>query len=135
MGYRIELHYIGVESAEIAKERVARRVSHGGHGISDNLIEKRYAESLENLKKILPLCDYAALHDNTETIRCISIYENHNFLYLSQDLPDWFQQLELVRKEPIHEPLNQKIQRIQGELSREVHSKETISKEDIGIKH
>ena len=34
-GYFIELHYIGVENADIAKERVAKRVKQGGHGITE----------------------------------------------------------------------------------------------------
>ena len=45
LGYIIELHYVGVESAEIAKERVAYRVAHGGHGIPEVDIERRYSES------------------------------------------------------------------------------------------
>lgn len=33
MGYCIELHYVGVDSVDIAKERVKSRVNKGGHGI------------------------------------------------------------------------------------------------------
>ena len=43
------MNYIGVESSDIAKERVKYRVSQGGHGIPDEDIERRYYESLENL--------------------------------------------------------------------------------------
>ena len=32
-GYGIELHYVGVDSPEIAKQRIAERVKMGGHGI------------------------------------------------------------------------------------------------------
>lgn len=35
LGYKIELHYVGVASVDIAKERIAYRVSKGGHGIPD----------------------------------------------------------------------------------------------------
>jgi len=41
-GYFIELHYIGVESVDIAKERVLERVKQGGHGIAEKDIERRY---------------------------------------------------------------------------------------------
>ena len=61
-GYSIELHYVGVDSVEIAKERVRFRVEHGGHGIPEQTIEKRYIESLQNLQKVLPLCDLAMLY-------------------------------------------------------------------------
>lgn len=40
-GKFIELHYIGVESVDIAKERVLERVRQGGHGIAERDIEKR----------------------------------------------------------------------------------------------
>lgn len=53
-GYLIEMHYVGVESIEIAKQRIAERVEAGGHGIPDKDVERRYSESLENLKEILP---------------------------------------------------------------------------------
>ena len=31
LGYEIEMHYVGIDSAELAKERIAYRVAHGGH--------------------------------------------------------------------------------------------------------
>ena len=52
LGYFIELHYVGVDSVEIAKQRVAYRVLHGGHGISEKDIEKRYEESFRQLNFI-----------------------------------------------------------------------------------
>ncbi len=46
-GYLIEMHYIGLASADIAKERVAKRVSQGGHGVAEADIERRYISSLK----------------------------------------------------------------------------------------
>lgn len=43
------MNYIGVESIDIAKERVVIRVSKGSHGIPDYAIERRYYDSLNNL--------------------------------------------------------------------------------------
>lgn len=37
------MNYIGLQNPEIAKARVKFRVSKGGHGIPDDVIEKRYA--------------------------------------------------------------------------------------------
>lgn len=47
-GYFVELHYIGVETVNIAKERVAARIKQGGHGIAEQDIEKRYIDTFEN---------------------------------------------------------------------------------------
>ena len=50
--YFIELHYIGIESANIAKERVTTRVKRGGHGIPEKDIERRYIDTFNNLKSV-----------------------------------------------------------------------------------
>ena len=49
------IHYIGLSSAELAKERVARRVSEGGHGVSDSDVERCYEQSFMNLIKVIPI--------------------------------------------------------------------------------
>ncbi|BAM13078.1 putative ATPase [Helicobacter cinaedi PAGU611] len=70
-GFRICLYYVGVDSVDIAKERVKMRVAKGGHNIDEALIEKRYTASFENLKQILPLCDKISLYDNSKELRKI----------------------------------------------------------------
>lgn len=89
MGYCIELHYVGVDSVEIAKERVRARVNKGGHGIPETDIEKRYIETFCNLKEILKDCDLAAFYDNTEVFRRFAIFRNGKTVRLSHNLPKW----------------------------------------------
>lgn len=59
-GWRIELIYLALPSAEMARVRVAERVSHGGHDIPVRDIERRFVRSLNNL-----FADFAALADRT----------------------------------------------------------------------
>lgn len=89
-GYFIELHYVGVESADIAKKRVLERVKHGGHGISEKDIEKRYVDTFDNLKLVLPKCDLAAFYDNTLEFRRFVIYKNGNPVRVSHNTPSWY---------------------------------------------
>lgn len=89
-GYWIELHYVGVDSPEIAKQRIAERVKMGGHGIPDKDVEKRFGESLSNLHKIIGLCDLAALYDNTNEFRRFAIYKSGEIVRLSKNIPDWY---------------------------------------------
>ncbi len=96
LGYIVELHYIGVDSVEIARQRVEHRVKKGGHGIPKSDIEKRYYESFKNLKKILKECNLAVFYDNTEEFRRFAIYKNGNIVRLSRNVPDWFLQNELA---------------------------------------
>ena len=77
LGYKIHLYYIGIDNPEIAKERVKNRVTRGGHGISSNLIEKRYYESLQNLEKIIYQCDSIEIYDNSKKFIRIFYYEDN----------------------------------------------------------
>lgn len=90
LGYIIELHYIGVDSADIAKKRVAYRVERGGHGIPPEDIERRYHESLANLNKVIMLSDLAVLYDNTSKFKRFAIYTKGKLTFLSSDIPRWF---------------------------------------------
>ncbi len=95
LGYVIEMHYVGVDSADIAKNRVANRVANGGHGISEEDIERRYIESFENLKFVLPECDLVALYDNTESFRRFALYKKGKQVRLSSRVPIWFKKIDL----------------------------------------
>ncbi len=70
-GYKINLYYVGLESEQIAKDRVKIRVAKGGHDIAPELIERRYKESLENLKSILPIVNNLYLFDNSREFKSI----------------------------------------------------------------
>ena len=63
--YAISLYYIGVNTPQIAKDRVKMRVAKGGHGIDSRLIDKRFGESLQNLLQVANLCDKIVLFDNS----------------------------------------------------------------------
>lgn len=83
VGYKINMHYVGVNSAEIAKERVKERVFKGGHDIPEHLIEKRYQETLDNLVKAIPLCDQIDIYDNTTNLTLVSQIEQGRVLWKS----------------------------------------------------
>ena len=57
-GWRVELFYLALPSVEVARLRVAERVSHGGHDVPTPDIERRYFRSLDNL-----FDEYASLVD------------------------------------------------------------------------
>lgn len=90
-GYYIEIHYVGVDSVEIAKQRVKVRVEKGGHGIPESDIERRYQETFENLKKIMNECDQITLYDNTDKFRIFAVFENGQLKSLLDKVPKWFE--------------------------------------------
>ena len=90
-GYFIELHYIGVEGMDIAKKRVVARVKQGGHGINEKDIERRYIDTFNNLKIVLPKCDLAAFYDNTIEFHRFAIYKNGKPIRISYNVPMWYE--------------------------------------------
>lgn len=74
-GFATHLLYVGVDSSEIAKERVKDRVSKGGHGVPDEIIDRRYSKSVRNLKLLIPLFDSVELYDNTDIFQ--TVYERN----------------------------------------------------------
>ena len=80
VGYKIYLYYIVLDSIALAKKRVAMRVKKGGHNIEPYLIEKRYTQSLQNLKKIAPLCEKIEIFDNSQSIQNAFVFKKINDL-------------------------------------------------------
>ena len=73
--YEIQLYYVGVNTPQIAKERVRARVAKGGHNIDERIIDKRFDESLCNLSKVFEFCDKIVLFDNTQEYKRIFKYD------------------------------------------------------------
>jgi len=64
--YRVTLLFFWLQDVSLAKERVKERVSEGGHGIPEHIIERRYARGIKNLFDIyLPLVDGALIFDHS----------------------------------------------------------------------
>lgn len=98
LGYFIELHYVGVNSVDIAKARVKYRVEHGGHGIPVKDIEKRYVETFVQLKKVIKECNLIAFYDNTESFRRFAICKNGELVRISKDVPKWFTRVDIAEQ-------------------------------------
>ena len=94
LGYYVELHYVGVENVDIAKKRVAHRVSVGGHGIPEKDIERRYVETFENLNKIITEFDRISFYDNTDEFERFAIIEGGKEVILVNSVPKWFEKVK-----------------------------------------
>ena len=62
----------------MAKSRVKRRVSEGGHNIDQAVIERRYFSGIQNLFQLyIPICDIIIVMDNSnETPKFVMKIEN-----------------------------------------------------------
>lgn len=93
LGYEIEMYYVGLDSIELAKQRVEQRVRDGGHGIPDEDIERRYFESKKNLKQMISVCDSVRIYDNSKSFRFVAEFRKGECIVRTEDTPDWCSEL------------------------------------------
>lgn len=66
MGYQVVLLFFWLPSPEMAVERVAKRVSEGGHNIPSEVVHRRYWKGLHNLFNVfIPMVDAWMIFDNS----------------------------------------------------------------------
>lgn len=69
LDYQVSLLYFWLSSPNLTVERVARRVSNGGHHIPANVIARRYYRGIYNLYNLyMPLCDEWTIINNMDLV-------------------------------------------------------------------
>lgn len=69
-GYRVTLLFFWLNSPELAIQRVAERVSKGGHDIPEDIIRRRYVSGIQNLFNLYAAeVDSGSIYDNSTTLR------------------------------------------------------------------
>ena len=69
-GYQVHLIYFWVKSPELAMQRVAERVAHGGHNIPQDVIIRRYSAGISNLFNLfMTEVDSWMIYDNSDNAR------------------------------------------------------------------
>lgn len=65
LGYRVHLLFFYLETEQQAIERVAQRVSNGGHNIPEADIRRRFKRGISNLVNLyIPICDVVYVLNN-----------------------------------------------------------------------
>ena len=76
LGYEVELHYLAVPRVSICVDRVARRVTEGGHHVPTSDIRRRFERSLANLIDVyLEFADRWTIW-NAETDRPVAMLDS-----------------------------------------------------------
>jgi predicted ABC-type ATPase len=79
-GYNVTLLYFWLKSPKMASERVAKRVSSGGHNIPENVIKRRYYRGINNLINLyVPICDKWIVINNVNVITEIVAQSSKDF--------------------------------------------------------
>jgi predicted ABC-type ATPase len=96
LGYTVVLFFTGIGSPQISDERVAMRVSQGGHDVPPNKVVERYPRVMRNLQKALfeisnvRVCDNSDLSD---PYRLVALREDRGTVESFKPIPDWLSPL------------------------------------------
>lgn len=81
LGYNTTLIYVFLAGADIAIDRVKQRVEKGGHGIPDDVIRRRYVQSMDNFKKLNERFDDVIVLNNSDM---------YSLIYRKQSNLEWY---------------------------------------------
>lgn len=101
VGYFVTLLFFSLPTPEQAVQRVARRVSLGGHNIPKDVIYRRFESGLKNLFQLyMPVVDFWSLYDNNTcpTRRIASGWRKGEKLEVAE--PEMFEALQRLYSEP-----------------------------------
>jgi predicted ABC-type ATPase len=95
-GYIVVLFFIGIGSPQISDDRVAMRVSKGGHDVPANKILARYPRVMRNLERALGELQNVRVYDNSDLkrpFRLVAVREGGAEIRLTEPVPDWLSTL------------------------------------------
>jgi predicted ABC-type ATPase len=91
-GYSVVLCFIGIANADCSEERVAMRVSQGGHDVPTDKLRARFPHTVANLKQAIKDLPCVAIFDNDDLaapFRLAAIYQNGQSTFLASPNPRW----------------------------------------------
>ena len=96
-GYKVVLCFIGISGPKTSEERVAMRISQGGHAVPTEKLISRFPRILANLKAAVHVLPYAVLFDNDDLrtpFRKVAIYVNGKRVWSARPTPAWLKGIQ-----------------------------------------
>lgn len=94
--YAVVLCFIGISGPKTSEQRVAMRVSQGGHDVPSEKLRTRYPRTLANLKSAIGELPHVLIFDNDDLrtpFRRVAVFENGKMTYRNKPLPRWLAKL------------------------------------------
>jgi predicted ABC-type ATPase len=95
-GYTVVLCFIGVSGPDVSEQRVAMRVSQGGHDVPSQKLVERFPRTLANLKTALRELPHVWVLDNGDLekpFRKVAVFQNGRRVELHRPVPAWLRPL------------------------------------------
>jgi len=91
-GYDVVMCFIGIAGADASSERVAMRVSQGGHDVPEDKLRARYARTIVNLERAIAALPRVIVFDNGDLrhpFRRVAEYERGKRVFAVAPVPAW----------------------------------------------
>jgi predicted ABC-type ATPase len=91
-GYTILLCFIGLSSPQVSEERVAMRVTQGGHDVPTDKLVARFPRTVANLLAAIRELPHVLVFDNddlADPFRFVAAFRNGNPAEIHPPIPDW----------------------------------------------
>ena len=95
-GYAVVLCFIGLRSARLSAERVAMRVSQGGHDVPTDKLVARFPRALANLHRAIATLPNVFVFDNDDLrrpFRLLAVFAAGRLVRAARPWPRWFRPL------------------------------------------
>jgi predicted ABC-type ATPase len=95
-GYTVVLFFIGIPGPEVSNQRVAMRVSKGGHDVPPEKLRERYPRVMKNLKQALLELKNVQVYDNSDLKRpytLVAAIRGGREIRLYKPTPKWLRDL------------------------------------------
>ncbi len=95
-GYTVILCFIGISGSEVSEQRVAMRVSQGGHDVPADKLITRYPRTLANLHAAIRELPNVWVFDNDdlrESFRNVAMFENGRRISQGKPIPKWLRRI------------------------------------------
>lgn len=92
MGHEVVMCFIGLHDAAQSTERVAMRVSQGGHDVPDEKLAARLPRTLKNLNLAIIRLPHVLVFDNSDLnqpYRLVAAFDHGKLVQSSPPLPTW----------------------------------------------
>jgi predicted ABC-type ATPase len=93
-GYTVVMCFIGVADANRSEERVAMRVTQGGHDVPTDKLTARFPRTMNNLKQAIQELPCVFIFDNDDLrspFRLAAIFQNGRRTFLAKSIPNWLE--------------------------------------------
>ncbi|MBI3466297.1 MAG: AAA family ATPase [Planctomycetes bacterium] len=95
-GYLVVLCYVGLAGPGQSTERVAMRVSQGGHDVPDEKLRSRFRRTLDNLHAAITRLPHVLVFDNSDLqtpFRRVAAFDHGQIIELQKPVPRWLRRV------------------------------------------